>query len=268
MPHREGDDERNVLLNQMPADFSAYALDDTAMAKWATVMKLRQDVNGVLEKARADKRIGKALEAHVSLSGCAELAAELAAIDMTQDVATVRNEVIRIMQTYCGGSTDLVAQLAAEFYDRLRELELGVPMGALALSGRVPEATEESVRAFAQKLVDGKPEQFVTLCLERLDYECKVAASQTVLNNGNRDRVKPRYARVPTGSETCDFCLMLASRGFVYHTEATAKGEHGVHAHCRCIVVPGVRGVTKIEGYDPDALYDQWQSKMEAKSTE
>ena len=31
-------------------------------------MKLRQDVNGVLEKARADKRIGKALEAHVSLS--------------------------------------------------------------------------------------------------------------------------------------------------------------------------------------------------------
>ena len=30
-------------------------------------MKLRQEVNGVLEKARADKRIGKALEAHVTL---------------------------------------------------------------------------------------------------------------------------------------------------------------------------------------------------------
>ena len=39
------------------------------MEKWALVMKLRQDVNGVLEKARADKRIGKALEAHVSLLG-------------------------------------------------------------------------------------------------------------------------------------------------------------------------------------------------------
>ena len=37
------------------------------MARWDTVMKLRQDVNGVLEKARADKRIGKALEAHVTL---------------------------------------------------------------------------------------------------------------------------------------------------------------------------------------------------------
>jgi len=52
----------------MPENFAAYALDETAMEKWATVMKLRQDVNGVLEIARADKRIGKALEAHVSLS--------------------------------------------------------------------------------------------------------------------------------------------------------------------------------------------------------
>ncbi|MBR5126020.1 MAG: class I tRNA ligase family protein, partial [Oscillospiraceae bacterium] len=67
MPHREGDDARNVLLNQMPENFECYCLDAAAMEKWATVMKLRQDVNGVLEKARADKRIGKALEAHVTL---------------------------------------------------------------------------------------------------------------------------------------------------------------------------------------------------------
>jgi isoleucyl-tRNA synthetase len=68
MPHLASDDARNILLNQMPVDFTAYMLDDAAMAKWETIMKLRQDVNGVLELARADKRIGKALEAHVSLS--------------------------------------------------------------------------------------------------------------------------------------------------------------------------------------------------------
>ena len=67
MPHRKGDDPRNVLLNQMPENFDEYALDDETMEKWATIVKLRQDVNGVLEKARADKRIGKALEAHVTL---------------------------------------------------------------------------------------------------------------------------------------------------------------------------------------------------------
>ncbi len=67
MPHREGDDARNILLNQMPENYDAYILDAATMENWSTVMKLRQDVNGVLEIARADKRIGKALEAHVSL---------------------------------------------------------------------------------------------------------------------------------------------------------------------------------------------------------
>ena len=71
MPHRDSDDVRNVLLNQMPTDMNAYVLPEETMSKWATIMKLRQDVNGVLEVARADKRIGKALEAHVSLS-CAD----------------------------------------------------------------------------------------------------------------------------------------------------------------------------------------------------
>jgi isoleucyl-tRNA synthetase len=84
MPHREGDDVRNVLLNQMPADMNAYVLSDEVMDKWATVMKLRQDVNGVLEKARADKRIGKALEAHVALSGDEALKATCADVNLAE----------------------------------------------------------------------------------------------------------------------------------------------------------------------------------------
>ena len=62
MPHRDGDDGRSVLLNQM-----SYALLDTEMAVWETALRVRSDVNGVLETARADKRIGKSLEAHVAL---------------------------------------------------------------------------------------------------------------------------------------------------------------------------------------------------------
>jgi isoleucyl-tRNA synthetase len=84
MPHRDGDDVRNVLLNQMPTDMDAYALDDAAMEKWATVMKLRQDVNGVLEKARADKRIGKALEAHVALFGDDALKAACEGVNLAE----------------------------------------------------------------------------------------------------------------------------------------------------------------------------------------
>lgn len=67
MPHRDGDDVRNVVFNEMNKPFADYALDETAMAKWDTVIALRSDVNAVLEAARAAKRIGKSLEAHVTL---------------------------------------------------------------------------------------------------------------------------------------------------------------------------------------------------------
>ncbi len=67
MPHRAEDDTRNVVLNQMNQPFAAYALSDKQMARWDVLIGLRNDVNGVLETARAGKRIGKPLEAAVAL---------------------------------------------------------------------------------------------------------------------------------------------------------------------------------------------------------
>ena len=72
MPHREGDDVRNVLFNDMNKSFAEYALDEASMAKWDKIITVRTAVNGVLEAARAEKKIGKALEAAVSLTVPAE----------------------------------------------------------------------------------------------------------------------------------------------------------------------------------------------------
>ena len=72
MAHREGDDERNVLFNDMNKPFVDYALDSEAMAKWEKIIAVRTAVNGVLETARAEKKIGKALEAAVALTVPAE----------------------------------------------------------------------------------------------------------------------------------------------------------------------------------------------------
>ncbi len=77
MPHRAGDDARNVVLNEMNKPFAEYALDDSEMAKWDALISVRNDVNGVLEKARADKRIGKPLEASVTLRASGESKAVL-----------------------------------------------------------------------------------------------------------------------------------------------------------------------------------------------
>ncbi|MBQ2830541.1 MAG: class I tRNA ligase family protein, partial [Oscillospiraceae bacterium] len=67
MPHRGDDDARNVVFNEMHSSFDAYALDDDAMAQWDALRRLREGVNAALEAARAEKKIGKALEAHVTL---------------------------------------------------------------------------------------------------------------------------------------------------------------------------------------------------------
>ena len=76
MPHKAEDDVRNIILNNMSEAYTAYALDADTMAKWDTLIALRSDVNGVLEAARGEKKIGKALEAQVNLKATDTAAAE------------------------------------------------------------------------------------------------------------------------------------------------------------------------------------------------
>ncbi len=68
MPHREGDDPRNVLLNEMNKPFTEYALDGETMGHWDQIIALRDTVNNALEQARNEKKIGKGLEAAVTVS--------------------------------------------------------------------------------------------------------------------------------------------------------------------------------------------------------
>lgn len=74
-----------------------------------------------------------------------------------------------------------------------------------------------------------------------------------------------RYARVPTGDTTCAFCLMLASRGFVYHSAETAGEFDQWHPHCDCVVVPDWDvGNAAIEGYAPDEYYSMYQAARQS----
>lgn len=67
MPHREGDDLRNILLNDMPAPNAVYAFDAAHQQKWDRLLSLRDEVNRALETARNQKVIGKPLEAAVTV---------------------------------------------------------------------------------------------------------------------------------------------------------------------------------------------------------
>ncbi len=82
-------------------------------------------------------------------------------------------------------------------------------------------------------------------------------ANRAVAHNAERDGV--RYARVPQGGETCEFCAMLASRGFVYTSTKTAGELKHYHVGCRCKVVPEPKDGLDVEGYDPDEWYSRWK---------
>ena len=68
MPHREGDDLRNILLNDMPSADDALLFNEEQMVKWDKLIAVRDDVNKALEKARGAKLIGKPLEAKVTIT--------------------------------------------------------------------------------------------------------------------------------------------------------------------------------------------------------
>ena len=99
MPHRAEDDARNVLLNVMNQPFDAYALSEDELAKWDQLIRVRTDVNGVLEAARAEKRIGKPLEAAVTLR--ADDDAAKAALDDVQSMNLP--ELLIVSQCLVGG---------------------------------------------------------------------------------------------------------------------------------------------------------------------
>ena len=67
MPHHSGAECGSVLYNQMPELIAEYAFSQEDEAKWEKLLRLRADVNKALELARADKTIGKPLDAEVTL---------------------------------------------------------------------------------------------------------------------------------------------------------------------------------------------------------
>ncbi len=71
MPHAKTDDCRHVMLNDLPQPKAVEK--DEEEEKWDKLFDLRDDVMKALEEARADKLIGKSLEAKLTLTASGEI---------------------------------------------------------------------------------------------------------------------------------------------------------------------------------------------------
>lgn len=74
-----------------------------------------------------------------------------------------------------------------------------------------------------------------------------------------------KWARVPFGL-TCDWCLMLASRGAVYESAESAGATNKYHGECDCIPTL-IRGPQDYPpGYDPGQLYREYKARQARKT--
>ena len=141
--------------------------------------------------------------------------------------------------------------LACVMYD-----ELAAAQGATAPSAEIADnATyRETAKAVYGTLKNKR--NTVSATVGRL---VKLTGADTMLQNARRDRAQ--FAWVPQG-DTCAFCLTLASRGWQYMSKKTLKNGHAEHIHANCDCTYAVRfdGTSTVEGYDPDALLEKYES--------
>ena len=142
--------------------------------------------------------------------------------------SSMRDATIDALTTSIGIHGDQAQALAGQLFDEVCAAE-----GIDATSSLYPDIIDldmmaGKVRWLCRKLVEGDRSGYVQRVGVLADFytkRCNYVAQMRNCHGANM-----RYARIPTGPDTCDWCLMLASRGFVYYTEADARA--GNHQHC------------------------------------
>lgn len=216
---------------------------------------------------RAVARIGDKAASDVESSVLAWCRANASA-----SVAEKREAAKLIMDGYVQGYDDIAAEFAAEWYDH-RAQKSGVALDqAITMTTYKPESVDDVARYQAKKLAKGGDAAFAKACGEYARNDAFRSLNETIIANVGRDRDKgARFARVPTGFETCTFCLMLASRGAVYHTRKSAGEWKHFHRGCDCKVVPSFERdpyAEVVEGVKPRELHERWERFKEIDGTE
>lgn len=207
----------------------------------------------------------------ISLRGREAAKARIARLDYS-DMTKAIDEMVKIMEGVCATSADAAGELGAVFYAGQSMMQTGEGFNARSYPEYRSVATEKAVRGIAQLGVNGDFDSMLDQLLGRVDFEVKRAAGYTVMRNAEKDSRRPRFARVIQGYHTCSFCVMLSSRGVVYHTAESAGFLNHYHPNCDCRIVPVwgsrmvktkrkgwvARDFTPIEGYDPSALFDDY----------
>lgn len=226
-------------------------------------------------------------------------------MDALGDPFAMRDALLKFFPDLVQAYGDTAAVLAADYYDMLRN----VPPSASSFKAVMappapPEQARGTVRWAVESLFGVEPDPAGTLSL--LDASLGRLVLQpgrdTVHGSAWSDSVTTGVARVPRGLSTCNFCIMLASRGPVYRSEISSEMVVGrgslrtgydadgkrlpggigggikprgigpkardigetFHDGCDCTTVVIRSPADYPDGYDPDAYYSEYMDRRKA----
>ena len=172
-------------------------------------------------------------------------------------VAEARDLAIEIVEDATGVYGDQAQAIAAELFDEIMEAD-GASARAQVFGDLIDHAkTESKMHYFACKLVEGDVAGFRRDASDLAAFYVHRSAWDNLVRNCDLNHVM--WARIPTGHETCRWCLALAARGFTFHSKAAASHKH---PRCKCVVVPGNAG-SSVGGFDLAAFKQANASAIE-----
>lgn len=160
-----------------------------------------------------------------------------------------------------------VAGIDSQFYQAARRAAIGEAGEAPVSQQRaysdesIDRAVDAMYRQHGERDDGGRwvvtdPDAFVADLSQFVNRTINEASKRHMEDYGARDKRQVRYARVPSGAETCAWCWALAGLGFQYKSIETASHSH---AHCDCAIVPSWGG-TGVEGYDPEKYANMFRA--------
>ena len=154
---------------------------------------------------------------------------------------------------------EAAAALACEMYDAIAEAS-GVSVAAAVPAEVYPEG-------YIAKAVRDTLDIAPTTVPNLVGRMVKQAGADTMLQNAARDGAQ--FAWIPR-SDTCAFCITLASRGWQYMSKKALKNGHAEHIHsnCDCEYAIRFKDTDGVAGYDPQKYQERYYGAEGSTPTE
>lgn len=181
------------------------------------------------------------------------------------DLGTLEDALYQLYPRLVEESAEVASSAALEWYEKQREAEgVAKAYSPVMPTGLVDE--NEAAKIVGAAIRDLREGTGRARVLTRLTDGARKLISDagraTTQHAAERDPKKPRYARVPTGTETCAWCMLWASRGFVYKSEETAQFKRS-HFKCDCQIVPSWDKRPRVRGYDSKRYERMYQQAVD-----